>query len=175
MLLLDEATSALDSESEKVVQAALDKIMEDRKLITIVIAHRLSTIRDASKIAYISHGKVREVGTYQELMSKPHGHYKRLEALQSLEGADKQEILSTKAAFHADHDAEDEVKKEEKEEDKERQEEIDAEKAKANEKKAKELAKPELPLFVFGSFGAILAGLIFPGQGLVFAWLIGEF
>jgi len=75
------ATSALDTESEKVVQEALDSIMADTKLITVVIAHRLSTIRGASRIAYVDHGKVREIGTYSELMAKPNGLYKRLEAL----------------------------------------------------------------------------------------------
>ena len=65
-----------------------------------MIAHRLSTIRGASKIAYIDHGKVREIGTYEELMAKPNGHYKRLEALQSLDqGTDRAEILNTKAAY----------------------------------------------------------------------------
>jgi ATP-binding cassette subfamily B (MDR/TAP) protein 1 len=156
------ATSALDSESEKVVQAALDGIMADSKLITIVIAHRLSTIRGASKIAYIDHGKVREIGTYEELMAKPNGHYKRLEALQSLDqGTDRKEILNEKAAYKklmAEEKGKDE-KKEGGEEEKGKEVEIDPETAKLNEKKARDLAKSELPLFIFGSVGAVLAGL----------------
>ena len=58
---IDEATSALDSESERVVQAALDKLMESRARTTIVIAHRLSTIRKADRIAFIAGGKLREI------------------------------------------------------------------------------------------------------------------
>jgi len=79
ILLLDEATSALDSESEKVVQKALDKIMKGRT--TIVIAHRLSTIRDADNIAVFQEGKVAELGKHDELM-KLDGTYKRLVLLQ---------------------------------------------------------------------------------------------
>ena len=68
ILLLDEATSALDNESEKVVQAALDRLMVDRT--TIVIAHRLSTIEGATRIAFLSDGQIAEVGSHTELLSK---------------------------------------------------------------------------------------------------------
>ncbi|ETP30239.1 hypothetical protein F442_20703, partial [Phytophthora nicotianae P10297] len=68
ILLLDEATSALDSESEKVVQEALDKVMALKRRTTIVIAHRLSTIRRADKICVVSGGKIAEQGTHQELL-----------------------------------------------------------------------------------------------------------
>jgi ABC-type multidrug transport system fused ATPase/permease subunit len=69
ILLLDEATSALDSESEKIVQEALDKVVALKKRTTIIIAHRLSTIRKADKICVVSGGKVAEQGTHQELIN----------------------------------------------------------------------------------------------------------
>ena len=62
IMLLDEATSALDNDSEKIVQAALDKIMTQQKKTTITIAHRLSTIRGADKIAIVNRGKIEEEG-----------------------------------------------------------------------------------------------------------------
>lgn len=68
VLLLDEATSALDTESEEIVQDALDRMMVKRT--TIVIAHRLSTIRNADIIAVVSKGEVVESGRHEYLMSK---------------------------------------------------------------------------------------------------------
>jgi len=77
ILLLDEATSALDSESEKIVQEALDKVVALKKRTTIIIAHRLSTIRKADTICVVSGGKVAEQGTHQELIAL-NGMYAKL-------------------------------------------------------------------------------------------------
>jgi ATP-binding cassette subfamily B protein len=80
ILLLDEATSSLDAESEKVVQEALNKLMEGRT--SIIIAHRLATIRDVDQIFVITDGEVIEAGTHVELSSMEEGAYNNLAKLQ---------------------------------------------------------------------------------------------
>ena len=93
ILLLDEATSALDTESEKVVQEALDKAREGRT--SIVIAHRLSTIYNANVIAVIEGGQVAESGKHEELMKKK-GLYYRLNRYQMLVEEPKYHSKDTK-------------------------------------------------------------------------------
>lgn len=80
ILILDEATSSLDSESERLVQEALDQLMVGRT--SIVIAHRLSTIKNADKIVVLQKGEIAEMGTHQELVQKEHGIYRHLSELQ---------------------------------------------------------------------------------------------
>jgi ABC-type multidrug transport system fused ATPase/permease subunit len=80
ILILDEATSSLDSESEKLVQEALEKLMQGRT--SIVIAHRLSTIRRADEIVVLEHGEIVEKGNHDQLMRMANGKYKKLIELQ---------------------------------------------------------------------------------------------
>ena len=80
ILILDEATSSLDAESERLVQEALDKLMENRT--SIIIAHRLSTVRRCDQILVMSAGSVLERGTHEELIAKPGGLYGSLARLQ---------------------------------------------------------------------------------------------
>lgn len=81
ILILDEATSQLDSESERVVQVALDTLIQGRTVF--VIAHRLSTVRNAHKIIVLERGEIIEQGTHQELVNK-NGLYKRLYSMQEI-------------------------------------------------------------------------------------------
>ncbi|WP_289222270.1 ABC transporter ATP-binding protein [uncultured Bacteroides sp.] len=81
VLILDEATSALDTESERLVQEALERLMKTRT--TIAIAHRLSTIKNADEICVLYEGEIVERGKHEELLAK-NGYYKRLNDMQSL-------------------------------------------------------------------------------------------
>ena len=82
ILILDEATSALDTESERIVQDALGKLMKGRT--TLVIAHRLSTIKEADEIIVLHDGKIIERGHHNELVEIEEGVYKKLTRMQQI-------------------------------------------------------------------------------------------
>jgi len=184
VLLLDEATSALDSESEKVVQAALDTLMMDKEQTCIVIAHRFSTIRNADRIAVVGSGKIQEIGTHEELMEKPDGLYRRLQTLQNLEALDFANQASNKKKDKTKHDddpttttttkTKDEMEMAKKQPNAAADdEEIDKKTASKNSKRARTLATSDvLMYFGIGALGAVVAGLVFPGWGFVFAFMI---
>jgi len=81
ILILDEATSALDTESEKLVQEALQRLMQNRT--SLVIAHRLSTVQHADEIVVLQHGRIVERGTHDELVRREGGAYQRLSSMQT--------------------------------------------------------------------------------------------
>ena len=87
ILILDEATSALDTKSERLVQSALDKLMQQRT--TLVVAHRLSTIEQADKIVVMHEGRIVEQGKHAELLAKG-GRYADLYRMQFHEQQEQQ-------------------------------------------------------------------------------------
>ena len=91
ILLLDEATSALDAESERLVQEALEKLMQNRT--TIIIAHRLATVLKAKRIVVMDEGRIRAVGSHAELVEKD-PLYARLAALQFRSA--EEDVLATR-------------------------------------------------------------------------------
>jgi len=99
ILILDEATSHLDTESEILVQRALQILMSNRTVI--VIAHRLSTIRRADKIVVVDRGRIAEIGTHEELINHG-GIYHRLHGLQYLEPEPLLKAVDAEARFPAD-------------------------------------------------------------------------
>jgi ATP-binding cassette, subfamily B, multidrug efflux pump len=89
LLILDEATSSIDTETEQLIQRAIERVMRDRT--SIVVAHRLSTIQNADRIIVLHHGEIREQGTHQQLLAE-RGFYWKLYKLQY---ADSREVLAT--------------------------------------------------------------------------------
>ena len=79
IIVLDEATSSVDTETEELIQYAIEKLMKDRT--AIVIAHRLSTIQKAKKILVLDHGEIKEQGTHEQLLAKG-GYYTQLHQMQ---------------------------------------------------------------------------------------------
>lgn len=151
VLILDEATSALDSESEAMVQAAIDKLMHSHDHTVVIVAHRLSSIRTADRIAYICKGCVMEYGSHDDLMALPKGRYRRLYE------SSKRQVSAKTAGLHRStvigiigdgisqtEDWEAKIQIEEKQA--------------FSAKRARAMAKPDAHFILFGSFGAFIAG-----------------
>ena len=84
ILILDEATSSIDTETEQLIQQAVERVLRDRT--SLVVAHRLSTVQRADRIVVLHHGEIREQGSHQELLTL-RGLYWRLYKLQYADGA----------------------------------------------------------------------------------------
>jgi len=190
ILLLDEATSALDTESEKLVQDALDKASTNRT--TVVIAHRLSTIKNADKIVVMSKGEVIEVGLHDELIAKEGAYYGLVKA---------QELKTQKQEEDEEYDDEAETKTtitfDEKKHnlhlrrmstkastvissgktEKEILEESEAEKLaqKMPLKRVFKMNSPEAIFLFFGTVAAAINGAVMPLFSLVFASILNTF
>ncbi|RWV95149.1 hypothetical protein GW17_00042252 [Ensete ventricosum] len=103
ILLLDEATSALDTESERIVQEALSRIMS--QITTIVVAHRLSTVRNADTITVLHEGRVVEQGPHSTLVNDPNGAYSQLIRLQELRQEGEEEPSDDHGRLSSNNDA----------------------------------------------------------------------
>uniref|UniRef100_A0A674AVT0 ATP-binding cassette sub-family B member 5 n=1 Tax=Salmo trutta TaxID=8032 RepID=A0A674AVT0_SALTR len=172
ILLLDEATSALDTQSESVVQAALDKARAGRT--TIVIAHRLSTIRTADVIAGFSNGEVVEQGTHRELMAKKGVYYSLV--MQQLEVVNEEGIENGGFERNSISSGRVEMKPTRRK----------SKKSKKDKKKPEEapdipftrilaLNKPEWPYMLVGTLSSLVGGAVYPCVAIIFAKIIGVF
>ncbi|KQK04013.1 ABC transporter B family member 21 [Brachypodium distachyon] len=188
ILLLDEATSALDTESERIVQEALDRIMTNRT--TVIVAHRLSTVRNADTIAVIHQGSLVEKGTHHELLKDPEGAYSQLIRLQEANRQDKtdrkgdsgarsgKQVSNQSASRRSSHDnsshhsfsvpfgmalAIDIQDGSSKKLCDEMPQEVPL-------SRLASLNKPEIPVLILGSIASVISGVIFP----IFAILLSN-
>jgi len=160
-----------DSDSETVVQEAIDTLMKSTDHSIIVIAHRLSTIRHADRIALISGGKVLEFGSHDELIQKPHGRYKRL--VESSKRRSTVDSVGLRRSALIDEESRVIDDDEEEEQAIDWEAKISEEEAQAfNAKRARQMAKPDAKYMIIGSVGALLAGSIFPAWGIIFRYMI---
>ncbi|KAH0832051.1 ste6-like protein [Lanmaoa asiatica] len=192
ILLLDEATSALDTQSEGIVQDALDKAAAGRT--TITIAHRLSTIKDADCIYVMGEGQVLEKGTHMELLADENGAYSRLVHAQRLREARDVEDGNSTAAVSAEVDlekvAEEEVPLDRKDttqsiasdlarkrNDERKQKEVDEDKYSMSYlfMRVGLLNREGLWRYAVGSVFAIMTGMVYPAFGIVYGQAISGF
>ena len=203
ILLLDEATSALDNKSEKVVQNALDKLLQDGNTrTTLIIAHRLSTIRNADVIAFIKDGKVAELGNHETLMSNPSSLYRGLvEAQATTVDATIEKNVTSIGSDINNLDADDDdvvvVPTTTDVSNKPVQDvaknaivpsELESGDVKKDDEKKKEeeeypvtwervwdLNRPDKYLLLTGLIGSVITGLMYPAWGIVFGWMFTAF
>ncbi|XP_033762473.1 LOW QUALITY PROTEIN: ATP-dependent translocase ABCB1-like [Pecten maximus] len=169
ILLLDEATSALDTESEAVVQEALDKARAGRT--TLVIAHRLSTIKTADSIAGFKNGVVAERGTHDQLMQKD-GVYSKLVKLQT-KSSEKGNNLSEKKA--QEHKVQHKIGGIDADDDKDTDEEKKKEENKGSFRRIMRLNAPEWHFILIGCIGSIMFGAVQPAFAIIFASILDAF
>ncbi|CAH2034109.1 unnamed protein product [Thlaspi arvense] len=180
ILLLDEATSALDAESEKIVQQALDNVMEKRT--TIVVAHRLSTIRNADKIVVLRNGQVMETGSHSELISRG-GDYATLVNCQETEPQENpRSVMSETCKSQAGSSSSRRVSSSRRtssfREDQEKTEKDSNGEDLSSSSMIWELIKmnaPEWPYALLGSIGAVLAGAESPLFSMGIAYVLNAF
>ncbi|NXX42987.1 MDR1 protein, partial [Tricholaema leucomelas] len=191
ILLLDEATSALDTESEAVVQAALDKAREGRT--TVVVAHRLSTVRNADVIAVFDAGVITELGNHSQLLEKK-GIYYKLVNMQAIDAevpdSEKDENALSAQRKELEADSEETLARSLRRRSTRRsmkkpgaQSEDPEEKATspaeelppASFMKVMKLNKTEWPYFVVGILSAVINGILQPAFAIIFSEIIGVF
>ncbi|XP_054241150.1 ATP-dependent translocase ABCB1 isoform X2 [Indicator indicator] len=186
ILLLDEATSALDTESESVVQAALDKAREGRT--TVVVAHRLSTVRNADLIAVFDAGVIVEQGTHAQLLEKKGIYYKlvSMQAIEVPESEKDENALSVQLETESDESLSRGLRRRStrrsmkkpgaQSEDPEEKTSTPAEELPpAPFLKIMKLNKTEWPYFVAGTLSAIVNGVMQPAFAIIFSEIIGVF
>ncbi|KAF8716318.1 hypothetical protein HU200_026605 [Digitaria exilis] len=192
ILLLDEATSALDMESERVVQEALNRIMQGKT--TIIVAHRLSTIKDADTISVLHRGKIIEQGTHTELLRNPNGAYSQLIQLQDTTGQPdasdvdyqrctsavsnvKSRSISGGASFGSTsmHLIATSSMISLESTHVERYKVSDEECRKVPLSRLISLNKPEMPVLLLGTMAAVVSGVIFPMLGVLVSSSIKSF
>ncbi|RHZ65785.1 hypothetical protein Glove_311g54 [Diversispora epigaea] len=199
ILLLDEATSALDTQSEGIVQDALDKASKNRT--TIVIAHRLSTIRNATKIIVMNQGTIMEIGNHEELMEKKSAYYKLVEAqqIQSAKEAEKNPDLLNSSMIPLEDtiiiNKQDIIPEEDQKLGRvvtnvsassailsKRKADLEAGMKHDYEyttweliKKVTKLNRPEIPMILLGLIAAIICGSVYPTFAIIFSHIIESF